>query len=74
MSSYFVGILEEERKENKQQADESAKQIKLLKGISVLCGVTCFPFVGWRGLCFLPSKVAEMYHSSKHRPAAAAPG
>ncbi|KAG7228202.1 hypothetical protein INR49_013365 [Caranx melampygus] len=26
------GILEEERKENKQQADESAKQIKLLQG------------------------------------------
>lgn len=29
------GILEKERKENRQQADESAKQIKLLQGTSV---------------------------------------
>lgn len=34
---YFAGILEEERKENKQQADESAKQIKLLQGIFLPC-------------------------------------
>lgn len=32
---YFSGILEEERKEKKHQADESAKQIKLLQGTSV---------------------------------------
>lgn len=31
----FPGLLEEERKENKQQADESAKQIKLLQGTSM---------------------------------------
>lgn len=36
MLVYFVGILEEERKENKQQADKSAKQIKLLQGTSVM--------------------------------------
>lgn len=32
MKLYFLGILGEERKENKQQADESAKKIKLLQG------------------------------------------
>lgn len=32
MKIYFLGILEAERKEKKQQADESAKQIKLLQG------------------------------------------
>lgn len=32
----FIGILEEERKEKKQQADEAAKQIKNLQG-KVLC-------------------------------------
>lgn len=37
MSLYFAGILEEERKETKQQADESAKQIKLLQGIFLCC-------------------------------------
>lgn len=31
----FVGILEEEKNGRKQQADESAKQIKLLQGRSV---------------------------------------
>ncbi|KAF0036150.1 hypothetical protein F2P81_011462 [Scophthalmus maximus] len=31
-SMELLGILEEEREENKQQADESAKQIKLLQG------------------------------------------
>lgn len=46
MQLHFVGILEEERKENKQQADESAKQIKLLQGTSVL-------FVDWKVLFIL---------------------
>lgn len=32
----FIGILEEERKEKKQQADEAAKQIKNLQG-RVVC-------------------------------------
>lgn len=40
MQLYFIGILEEERKENKQQAAESAKQIKLLQGTSVCVCVT----------------------------------
>lgn len=35
MQLHSVGILAGERKENKQQADESAKQIKLLQGMSV---------------------------------------
>lgn len=38
----FIGILEEERKENKQQADESAKQIKLLQGTSVCLWIGMF--------------------------------
>lgn len=33
---HFIGILEEERKEKKQQADEAAKQIKNLQG-RVVC-------------------------------------
>lgn len=35
-SIHFAGILEEERKEKKQQADEAAKQIKNLQG-RVVC-------------------------------------
>lgn len=33
---HFLGILDEERKEKKQQADEAAKQIKNLQG-RVVC-------------------------------------
>lgn len=36
-----VGILEEERKEKKKQADDSAKQIKLLEGTPV-CGLEAY--------------------------------
>lgn len=32
----FIGVMEEERKEKKQQADEAAKQIKNLQG-RVVC-------------------------------------
>lgn len=42
MQLYLVGILKEEREENKQQADESAKQIKLLEGTSVCFWTTKF--------------------------------
>lgn len=35
---HFIGILEEERKEKKQQADEAAKQIKNLQGRVVCLG------------------------------------
>lgn len=36
-----VGILEEETKEKKKQADGSAKQIKLLEGTSI-CGLEAY--------------------------------
>lgn len=36
-----VGILEEERKEKKKQADDSAKQIKRLEGTPV-CGLEAY--------------------------------
>ena len=35
---YIVGLLEEEKSANKQQADESTKQTKLLQG---MCKVAC---------------------------------
>lgn len=37
---HFIGILEEERKEKKQQADEAAKQIKNLQGRVVTMSVS----------------------------------
>lgn len=40
-TNFFIGILEEERKEKKLQADESAKQIHLLQGICVLLKLYC---------------------------------
>lgn len=35
---FFAALLEDERKVNKQQAEESARQIQVLQGISCLCG------------------------------------
>lgn len=33
----FLDILDKERKEKRQQADESAKQIQVLQGIAIFC-------------------------------------
>lgn len=50
MKLYFVGILEEERKDNKKQADESAKQIKRLQGKCDMFSEATFSCLlfGWR--------------------------
>lgn len=64
---YFKGSLDKERKENKQQADESAKQIKLLQGTFL------YLWIGKRSRTVLVVIADLNVDLVLDRPAAAAP-